>query len=61
MRLIDAEALEAYITNYACIPCRKYGADKDGMRCQFCNFGFCLDGIKRHVTHETDEEVPDAD
>lgn len=52
MRLIDADALEAYIKDYACIPCKEYGADRDGMRCDFCGFGFCLEGIKRHTADD---------
>ena len=51
-RYIDADALVAYIQHYACIPCKEYGADKDGVRCEFCGFGFCLDGIKRHKVTE---------
>lgn len=53
-RLIDADALEAYIKDYACIPCKEYGADKDGIRCDFCGFGFCLEGIKRHTAHDAE-------
>lgn len=56
-RLIDADALEAYIKDYACIPCKEYGADKDGIRCDFCGFGFCLEGIKRHTAHDAEPVV----
>ena len=56
-RLIDADALEAYIKDYACIPCKEYGADKDGIRCDFCGFGFCLEGIKRHTVHDAEPVV----
>ena len=50
-RLIDADALEAYIKDYACIPCKEYGADKDGIRCDFVDSVFALKALNgtRHT------------
>ena len=53
-KYVNTDALEAYIKDYACIPCKEYGADKDGIRCDFCGFGFCLEGIKRHTAHDAE-------
>ena len=53
MRLIDADALKAYIEDYACRPCKEYYLDRDGVRCNFCSFQFCLDGIDRYSVQRT--------
>lgn len=53
MRLVDADALKAYIEDYACRPCKEYAADRDGVRCNFCSFQFCLDGIDQHSVQRT--------
>lgn len=56
-RYIDGEALRAYLEDYACIVCRKYGIDRGGTKCGWCAFRMCIDGIDKHGTVDAEKII----
>ena len=57
--LIDRDELMKRLRDYACKPCREYGADKNGDRCEWCSFDDAFARIeksKRVIEAERGEE-----
>lgn len=45
-RLIEADALIAKITDFACNPCKEKGRDYGGVRCRACQYGDEIEDIE---------------
>ena len=57
--LIDRAALIKCLRDYACKPCKEYGADKNGDRCEWCSFDDAfarIEKAKRIIPAERSEE-----
>lgn len=57
--LIDRDALIKRLRDYACKPCKEYGADKNGDRCEWCSFDDAfarIEKAKKVIPAERSEE-----
>lgn len=55
-RYCDIDVLKARIKAFNCGPCKEYGADRDGIRCPFCNTGQLLAEIDKVPTADVVEK-----